>query len=103
MSEQELQKMIPDCTPIQKLEKRICELIKSNYDATYTGYLEVEHLNPGYKLSIGIPSYMMPSTIATDIDDEEEFLKFIDKELKTRNYLRQEYYKVIRTSNNRPE
>lgn len=103
MSEQELQKMIPDCTPIQKLEKRICELIEVNYDAVYTGYLKVEHLNPGYKLSIGIPSYMMPTTIATDIDNEEEFLKFIDKELKTRNYLRQEYYKVIRTSNNRPE
>lgn len=46
---------------------------------------------------------MMPTTIATDIDSEEEFLKFIDRELKTRNYLRQEYYKVIRTSNNRPE
>ena len=103
MLEPELQRKTPDCTPTQVLEKKICELIKINYEAVYTGYLKVDHLNPGYKLSIGIPSYMTPTTIATDIDSEEEFLKFIDKELKTRNYLRQEYYKVIRTSNNRPE
>ena len=103
MSKQELEKTTPDCTPTQMLEKRICELIKDNYEATYIGRLEVEHLNPGYKLTLGIPSYMMPTTIATDIDDPEEFIKFIDKELKSRNYLRQEYYKVIRTTETRLE
>ena len=73
------------------------------YQAKYTGYIKVEHLNPGYKLSLGIPSYMTQTSIATDIDDETEFLNFIEKELKSRNYLRQDYYKVTRTFNTREE
>ncbi len=73
------------------------------YQAKYTGYIKVEHLNPGYKLILGIPSYMAQTSIATDIDDEAGFLNFIEKELKSRNYIRQDYYNVIRTSYTREE
>lgn len=98
MDIQELQSTTDGYTRIQVLEKKICELISQIYQANYIGYLKVEYLNPGYKLILGIPSYMAQTSIATDIDDEVEFIDFIEKEIKSRNYLRQEYYKVIRTS-----
>ena len=87
----------------QELAKKIREYIKTLYNADFTGLLEVEKLNPGYKCILGIPSYMAQTSIATDIDDEAGFLNFIEKELKSRNYIRQDYYNVIRTSYTREE
>lgn len=92
-----------DYSQIQLLEQKICEIMTQVYQAKYTGYIKVEYLNPGYKLILGIPSYMAQTSIATDIDDEAGFLNFIEKELKSRNYIRQDYYNVIRTSYIREE
>ena len=103
MDIQELQSTTDGYTRIQVLEQKIYELISQIYQANYIGYLKVEDLNPGYKLILGIPSYMAQTSIATDIDDDVEFINFIEKEIKSRNYLRQEYYKVIRTSGTREE
>lgn len=80
----------------QELAQEIRDYIKSLYNADYIGYLEVEKLNPGYKMSIGIPSYMFPTVLAGDFETDEEFLDYIFEDLRTRNYLRQDYYKVIR-------
>lgn len=79
----------------QTLEKKICDIIKRIYNAEYIGYIKVEELNPGFKLILGIPNEMIPTTIATDIDDPHIFLSFIEKELKSRNYIRQWYYKGV--------
>lgn len=88
---------------VQRLEKKITEYIKSQYKAEYIGFLEVEKLNPGYKFKIGIPSYMTPTTIATDIEDEELFLNMVYEELRTKNYVRNFYYKINRTTNAKEE
>jgi len=79
-----------------ELAQAILDYIKTTYNAIYIGYLKVEKLNPGYKMSIGLPSYMYPTTIACDLGTDEQFLNFIFEELRTRNYIRQDYYKVVR-------
>lgn len=80
-----------------ELEQAILDYIVNLYQACYNGYIKVEKLNPGYKLSIGVPSYMYPTTIAGDFATDEDFLNFIYEELRTRNYMRVYFYKVVRT------
>ena len=86
-----------------ELVTKILEYIKTWYKADYVGYISVEKLNPGYKFKIGIPSYMMPTTLATDINDEDVFLDLIYTELRTKNYIRNFYYQINRTDASRDE
>ncbi len=46
---------------------------------------------------------MMPTTLATDIDDEDVFLDLIYTELRTKNYIRNFYYQINRTDASRDE
>lgn len=87
----------------QELAQAIRDYIKTIYNAEYIGLLSVEKFNPGYKMTIGIPSYMIPTSIACDYDNDDDFLNYIYLELKTRNYIRQDVYKVIRTSQSKEE
>jgi len=72
----------------QELVQKIHDFIKETYKAEYIGYLNVEKLNPGYKFSIGIPSYMSPTVLINYCETDEEFLDYIYSELKSRNYMR---------------
>jgi len=81
-----------------ELVNNILACIKFLYKADYIGCISVEKLNPGYKFKIGIPSYMMPTTLVTDIDDENVFLNLVYTELKTKNYIRNFYYKINRAN-----
>ena len=87
----------------QELAKKIREYIKTLYNADFTGLLEVEKLNPGYKCILGIPSYMIQTSFAINCETEEEFLEYVYSEFRSRNYIRQEFYKVTRTFNSREE
>jgi hypothetical protein len=87
----------------QELEQKIHDYIKSWYKAEYIGKLTVEKSNEIYKFSIAIPSYMTLTSIAGDFNSDQEFLDFIYEELRKRNYMRVDYYKVIRTENPREE
>lgn len=86
-----------------ELAQKIRDFMIAWYKATYIGRLEVTKDDTGYMFLIGIPSYMAPTTITADFDTDDEFLNFICKELKTRNYIRQYVYKVTRTENSREE
>ena len=90
---------------MQQLEliNLIRDYIKNWYNAEYTGYLNVDKINGTYIFSIGIPSYMIPTTISIDCDTDEEFLNFIYAELRSRNYIRLEIYKVLRQNDSREE
>jgi hypothetical protein len=46
---------------------------------------------------------MMPTTITIDCGTDEEFLDYIYKEIRVRNYIRLEIYKVTRNENTREE
>lgn len=86
-----------------ELEQMIRDYIRTWYRAIYTGMLLVTKNNPGYTLTIGIPSYMIPTTINCDCDTDDEFLDFIYSELRSRNYIRLDKYVVHRTPDSREE
>lgn len=80
----------------QELVQAILDYMTSWYKAIYTGSISVTINNPGYTLTLGIPSYMTPTTINCDYDNDTDFLNFIYKEIRERNYMRQYIYKVYR-------
>lgn len=86
-----------------QLENLIKDYIKFWYGAEYTGYLSVIKRNPGYTFAIGIPSYMVKTTINCDYETDEEFLNYIYNEIRSRNYIRLDIYKVLRTKDSREE
>lgn len=81
---------------IPELEEKISDFIVTTYNATFIGLLEVHKENDLYSLTLGLPSYMSPTTISIDATNDDEFLDYIYTELKLRNYMRLEIYKVIR-------
>ena len=56
-----------------------------------------------YNFIIGIPSYMAPTQIAIDCNSDDEFLNYIYSELRSRNYIRLDIYKTLRTNDSREE
>ena len=89
---------------VLELAEKIRDYIRTTYKAEYNGLLYVEENSyGGYKFVIGVPSYMAPTTIATDITDQDEFLNYIYEELRIRNYMRLYIYKVNRTENAKEE
>lgn len=78
----------------KELAKKILDYIRSWYNAEYVGLLEVRKLHPGYTCVLGIPSYMSPTYLSIDTDNEEEFLEYIYLELRKRNYVRRDVYTV---------
>lgn len=87
----------------RELEQQIRDYIVTLYNANFTGYLVVEKLNPGYKMSIGIPSYMFPTVVSCDCETDEDFLNYIYEDFRIRNYMRVYFYKVIRTPYSREQ
>lgn len=80
-----------------ELAQKILDYIRTTYSAEYKGLLQVEQVDDIYDLIIGIPSYMARTHIACNANNDEEFLEYVYEELRTRNYVRQNVYKVIRT------
>lgn len=87
----------------QELEEKIRDYIRTTYKAEFMGLLSVVKLDVGYKLILGIPSYLAQTSIATDLEDQDEFLNYIYEELRTRNYMRLYIYKVTRNENSKEE
>lgn len=96
-----------------ELEQKILDYIETLYKAKYVGLLEVEQIDeinpvtqevqPLYKFKIGVPSYMVPTTTSINIDNDDAFLAYIYEDLRVRNYMKLDKYKVIRTENTREE
>lgn len=86
-----------------ELEQAIRDYIVTLYKACYIGWLKVEKFNPGYRLSLGIPSYMFPTTVAGDWATDADFLNYVYEDLRVRNYMRVYFYKVYRTTGSSDE
>ena len=86
-----------------ELEQAIRDYIKITYNAEYTGWLRIVQHTIGFTLELGIPSYMTKTCISSDHETQEEFLEYIKNELKSRNYIRQDVYKVERQKDSRDE
>jgi hypothetical protein len=78
------------------LEQKTLDYINSYYEAVYTGLLEIHKIDEIYKLILGVPSYMFPTVISMDSCTDEEFLDFLYKEFRVRNYMRLYIYKTTR-------
>lgn len=84
-----------------ELVKMILDYIKSLYKAEYKGSINVTQNGTTYRLNVGLPSYMNPTSIAYDANSDEEFMDFIKEELRTRNYMRVYFYQVNRLTEER--
>ena len=88
----------------QDIEQAIRDLIKSLYCVEYQGILKVyettykfpgeepEHV--GYRVDIGLNKDEKPLSIAYS-GTANDFIKFIEKELKERNLVRTKYFTAI--------
>lgn len=84
-----------------ELVQMILDYIKSLYKAEYKGSINVTQNGTTYRLNVGLPSYMNPTSIAYDANSDEEFMDFIKEELRTRNYMRVYFYQVNRLTEER--
>lgn len=81
---------------MDELKEAILAYIKEWYKAEYIGYSEVTKTGTIYSFIIGIPNYYSATIISGDFSTDEEFLEYVFKELRERNFMRQDYYKVVR-------
>lgn len=80
------------------LVAQILDYILTLYKAEYIGRLEVYQNGTTYMFLIGVPSYMVPTTNFYEATNDEDFLTYIFEELRTRNFMKIDKYKVIRTN-----
>ena len=78
------------------LEKQILDIIEKRYKRKYVGGIEVTKLLSGYKLvlDLGNPDKRVIQ-IAGDFDNEEDFLKYIEKELISRQLEKVKFFRGI--------
>lgn len=78
------------------LEKAILNIIKDKYKKIYTGGIHVTKLLTGYKvvLDLGHPD-IRPIQICVDCESEEDFLKYIEKELISRQLQKVQFFRGI--------
>ena len=78
------------------LEKHILDIIEKRYKRKYTGGIKVTKLLSGYKLilDLGNPDKRMIQ-ISVDVESEEDFLKYIEQELISRQLERVQFFRGI--------
>ena len=83
------------------LQQAVLDLIKKVYCSDYNHRIEVIHheadkQNPSeYILHLYIHEQRLaPMCIAKQCDTDEEFLQYIEDELKRRNLIRSDFYKI---------
>lgn len=78
------------------LEKQILDIIEKRYKRKYVGGITVTKLLSGYKLvlDLGNPDKRVIQ-ISADLNSEEDFLKFIEQELISRQLERVQFFRGI--------
>lgn len=68
----------------QELEQVILDKLRAIYNAEYIGKLKVRKLDPiGYEIRLGMNTPECPDIIYAELEDQD-FLNFLDEELKHR-------------------
>ena len=82
---------------MNNLEKSILNIIEKRYKCRYTGGIQVTQLLSGYKLilDLGNPD-KKTLQIVVDTNNEEDFLKYIEKELISRQLAKVQFFKGIK-------
>ena len=78
------------------LEKQILDIIEKRYKRKYVGGITVTKLLSGYKLvlDLGNPDKRVIQ-ISADLNSEEDFLKFIEQELISRQLEKVQFFRGI--------
>ena len=78
------------------LEKEILCIIEKRYKRKYVGGIKVTRLPSGYKLvlDLGNPDKRILQ-ISADYDSEEDFLKFIEQELISRQLEKVQFFRGV--------
>lgn len=78
------------------LEKAILDIIEKRYKRKYVGGIYVTKLLSGYKLvlDLGNPDKRLIQ-ISADCESEEDFLKFIEKELVSRQLIKAQFFRGV--------
>ena len=78
------------------LEKAILDIIEKRYKRKYIGGIKVTKLLSGYKLvlDLGNPDKRVIQ-ISADYESEEDFLKYIEKELISRQLERVQFFRGV--------
>ena len=78
------------------LEKQILDIIEKRYQRKYTGGIKVTRLVSGYKLilDLGNPDKRVIQ-IAADFESEEDFLKYIEQELISRQLEKVQFFRGV--------
>ena len=78
------------------LEQSILDIIEKRYKCKYTGGIKVTKLLSGYKLilDLGNPDKRVIQ-ISADIESEEDFLKYIEQELISRQLERVQFFRGV--------
>lgn len=78
------------------LVKSILDIIEKRYNRKYNGGIKVTRLLSGYKLvlDLGNPDKRIIQ-ISADVESEEDFLKFIEKELISRQLEKVQFFRGI--------
>lgn len=79
------------------LEKQILDIIEKRYKRKYIGGLKVTKLISGYKLILYLGNPDIPIIqISFDCESEEDFLKYIEQELISRQLARVQFFRGIK-------
>jgi hypothetical protein len=78
------------------LEKSILDIIEKRYQRKYIGGIKVTKLISGYKLvlDLGNPDKRVIQ-ISADYESEEDFLKFIERELISRQLEKVQFFRGV--------
>ena len=78
------------------LEEQILDIIEKRYKRKYVGGIKVTKLISGYKLilDLGNPDKRIIQ-ISADYESEEDFLKYIEQELISRQLERVQYFRGV--------
>ena len=81
---------------MNRLEKQILDIIEKRYKRKYVGGITVTKLLSGYKLvlDLGNPDKRVIQ-ISADLESEEDFLKFIEQELISRQLEKVQFFRGI--------
>ena len=80
------------------LEKAVLDIMEKRYKRKYVGGLKVQKLLSGYMLTLWLGNPDVKTIqIAADLESEEDFLKFIEEELISRQLARVQYFRGVMT------
>lgn len=80
---------------MDRLEEDILNIINETIEGKYIGKLKVIHEDGIYQLLLFLDRFYTPTILAYE-GTEDEFKKFIKKEIKSRKYEKFGWYKITR-------